>query len=312
MVSVQTERRASLSPFWTVWAPAIISGGVLTISVISCALISIALGQDANWDLRNYHVYNAYAFLGNRLNIDFAPAQQQTYFNPLLDTLIYFLMTQLPPRWFGFVLGGLHGMNAWLIFLIARQTLSPINDTIRTILSVLCAVLGLYGAMSFAQIGTTMHDLTTAMFVLFAILMLVSERPPWIAGLALGLGIGFKYTLVVYAAGFAAAILAYSKWSFKARPVRLDRAPQRGAAFAIARASRRARTRSIGSCSRARGLSLILPIPPAVAPPPSLGPARYLVARDHRLPAFRNVHLLMNVLHRDLLVSARSLALKRE
>jgi hypothetical protein len=50
----------------------------------------------------------------------------------------------------------------------------------------------------------------------------------------------------------------------------------------------------------------------AVAPPPSPGPAHYLVARDHRLPALRHVHLLMNVLHRDLLVSARSLALKRE
>jgi hypothetical protein len=37
-------------------------------------------------------------------------------------------------------------------------------------------------------------------------------------------------------------------------PVRLDRAPQRGAAFAITRASRRARPRSIGSRSRARGL----------------------------------------------------------
>jgi phosphohistidine phosphatase SixA len=36
-------------------------------------------------------------------------------------------------------------------------------------------------------------------------------------------------------------------------PVRLDRAPQRGAAFALTRASRRARTRSIGSRSRARG-----------------------------------------------------------
>jgi hypothetical protein len=83
-------------------------------------------------------------------------------------------------------------------------------------------------------------------------------------------------------------------------PVRLDRAPQRGAAFAITRASRRARTRSIGSRSRARGSSVIFDHPPAVAPfapPPS--PARYLVARDHRLPAFRNVHLLVNVLHSD-------------
>src|SRR5262244_2513309 len=51
-------------------------------------------------------------------------------------------------------------------------------------------------------------------------------------------------------------------------PVRLDRAPQRGAAFAIIRASRRARTRSIGSRSRARGSSLIFDHPPAVAPPP--------------------------------------------
>src|SRR6516165_11895953 len=76
-------------------------------------------------------------------------------------------------------------------------------------------------------------------------------------------------------------------------PVRLDRAPQRGAAFALTRASRRARTRSIGSRSRAsrsraRGSSLIFNHPPAVARPPSPGPAHYLVARDHRLPALRH------------------------
>src|SRR5262249_49379949 len=162
----------------------------LAISVISSGLVSVAPGQDANWDLRNYHIYNAYAFLENRLNIDFAPAQQQTYFNPLLDILIYFPMTHLPPRWFGFLLGGLHGVNAWLIFLIAQKTLSTINPVTHTIISLLCAFLGLYGAMSFSEIGTTFHDLTTALFVLFAILILVSERPPWIAGLALGLGIG--------------------------------------------------------------------------------------------------------------------------
>src|SRR5262249_59720072 len=39
-------------------------------------------------------------------------------------------------------------------------------------------------------------------------------------------------------------------------PVRLDRAPQRGAAFAAANASRRVRTRSIGSRSRASGSSV--------------------------------------------------------
>src|SRR5215831_12134667 len=49
-------------------------------------------------------------------------------------------------------------------------------------------------------------------------------------------------------------------------PVRLDRAPQRGAAFAITRASRRARTRSIGSRSRTTGSLLIFDHPPAVTP----------------------------------------------
>jgi hypothetical protein len=69
----------------------------------------------------------------------------------------------------------------------------------------------------------------------------------------------------------------HERWLDHVRlPVRLDRAPQRGAAFAIPNASRRARMRSIGSRSRARGSSLILPIPPAVAPPPPPGPTRYL------------------------------------
>src|SRR5262245_54334556 len=108
----------------------------------------------------------------------------------------------------------------------------------------------------------------------------------------------------------------------RGRPVRRSRS-QRGAAFALTSASRRARTRSIGSRLPARGQLLIfgrcsfsrspviarVPSPPS---PPSPGPARDLVARDHGLPALRNVHLLVNVLHRDVLASAGSLALKRE
>ena len=30
-------------------------------------LIALALGQDANWDLRNYHWYNPYAFLNGKI-----------------------------------------------------------------------------------------------------------------------------------------------------------------------------------------------------------------------------------------------------
>src|SRR5262245_19516102 len=99
-------------------------------------------------------------------------------------------------------------------------------------------------------------------------------------------------------------------------PVRFERAPHRGAAFAVSNASKRARIRSIGlrsrgsllSDSRSRGSLFIFR-----HPPPSLPRApRYRVARDHGLPAFRDVHLLVNVLHSDVLVSPGSLALQRE
>src|SRR5438132_11213000 len=90
-------------------------------------------------------------------------------------------------------------------------------------------------------------------------------------------------------------------------PVRLERAPHRGAAFALSNASKRARTRSIGS--RSRGLLFIFRSSPAVATPSLPRAPRYRVARDHGLPALRDVHLLVNVLHSDVLASPGSLAL---
>ena len=47
------------------------------------------LGQDQNWDLLNYHFYNAYALFHGRIFMDFAPAGIQTYSNPLLDTFSF-------------------------------------------------------------------------------------------------------------------------------------------------------------------------------------------------------------------------------
>ena len=60
--------------------------------------ISLALGQDANWDLKNYHIYIPYAFMHGRLGLDVAPAQMaqmQTYLNPLLDIPYFLLAVQL-------------------------------------------------------------------------------------------------------------------------------------------------------------------------------------------------------------------------
>ena len=65
-------------------------------SVAICAgltlLAVLHLGQDRNWDLANYHLYNPHALLGGRYGFDIAPAQLQTWHNPMLDVPLYLLM----------------------------------------------------------------------------------------------------------------------------------------------------------------------------------------------------------------------------
>jgi hypothetical protein len=64
------------------------------------------MGLDANLDLRNYHYYNAYAFLTDRQALDVAPGQRQTFMNPLLDLPFYWMAQAWPPVWVG-------GCGAW-------------------------------------------------------------------------------------------------------------------------------------------------------------------------------------------------------
>jgi len=72
---------------------------------ILSGFISLALGRHVSFDLLNYHFYNAYAFLHDRLNYDIAPAGFQTYWNPAMDLPVYWMMRHLSSRWVGFLLG---------------------------------------------------------------------------------------------------------------------------------------------------------------------------------------------------------------
>ena len=54
-----------------------INCGQLVICLAGGALASWWLGQDANFDLKNYHLYNPFALLEGRHEIDFAVAAFQ-------------------------------------------------------------------------------------------------------------------------------------------------------------------------------------------------------------------------------------------
>ena len=77
----------------------------------------LALGQDANWDLRNYHFYNAYAFLNNRYAQDLLPSQTPYFYNPLMDVPFFVLATHAPAKVAGFCLGICAGTEFYPSFL---------------------------------------------------------------------------------------------------------------------------------------------------------------------------------------------------
>lgn len=182
-------------------------------------LVSVLLGQDSNWDLFNYHWYNAFSWLNGKHHIDLAPAGLQSYFNPLLDLPYYVLNQHLPAPWVGFVMGWLHGLNFLLLLGIARKALPdlPAEDSYRVPL--LLAAAGCLTANFLSVLGNSMGDNTTALFELATLLILLSHWQrlcigswhgmlvAWAAGLIAGLGAGLKLTNIIYAVAFCPALL---------------------------------------------------------------------------------------------------------
>jgi hypothetical protein len=180
-------------------------------------LLSLKMGQDRNWDLRNYHLYNPFALLNGKVGVDLAPAQMQTYFNPTIDLLYYGLIKSLPGPVVGFIMGALQGLNFVLLTIIARALLPVTADGARNRLPILLALAGLCGNGFIAQLGSTMGDNLTALAVLGALVLLMRQWPQIrdgagmgalvAAGLAMGLGVGLKLTVAVYALALCLSLL---------------------------------------------------------------------------------------------------------
>jgi hypothetical protein len=180
-------------------------------------LLSVCLGQDDNWDMKNYHWYNPYALLNGRLDVDMAPGQWQSYFNPMIDVPYYLLTTFLPGPVVGFVMGAVHGLNFVLLLAIARLLLGAAAASTR--LALLLALAGVCGAGFLSELGNTMGDNLTALLVLSSLWLVLrhwQRLHAWsgrtiglllLSGAVMGLGAGLKLTNATYAAALCLALL---------------------------------------------------------------------------------------------------------
>ena len=187
--------------------------------VLACAGFALALGQDTNWDVRNYHFYSGYALLNKPLNFDFAPAQVQTFFNPLMHVPSYVLLAHLPSTAVAALLGAVQGLNFYLLFRIAQTLLWNWRPASRFWLSFCSAASGCWGAVFVAEIGTTFGDSVISLLILTGLLILLrrlqpgafcrpaADRSPVIAGAIFGLAAGLKLTTSIYVAAATAFLL---------------------------------------------------------------------------------------------------------
>jgi hypothetical protein len=203
---------------------------VFAAGFVLCGAVSLLAGQDNNWDLRNYHYYNAYAFLTDRIGFDFAPAQRQSYLNPFLDLPFYLGVRHLDPRLLGFLMGGVHGLSLGLLFAVCTIVFRDHSAKVRLGLSALCTGAGLYAPVFLGEVGASHNDVLVGLFVLTALLLLVrtlAVQPSLatraarisliVASLVLGVGAGLKPTLMPHALAFAVAVCAVERtWRTRA------------------------------------------------------------------------------------------------
>jgi hypothetical protein len=182
-------------------------------------LLVVVRGRNSDWDFRNYHWYNPYAWLTGRSGVDVAVAHHATYYNPLADVPVY-LAAQVLPGWgVAFLLGSVHGLNLLLVYRLARHALAAQPHTRGEWVALALAVAGTTGGMALVMVGNPSNDLTLSLLVLLSLLAIVRHESRHtvprgelarfaVAGLLCGSAIGLKLTMAPFAFGLAAGVFA--------------------------------------------------------------------------------------------------------
>jgi len=193
---------------------------LLAVVPFAFGLLALYLGQDANWDLRNYHWYNAYAFVTGRYLFDLLPSQTPFFYNPTLDVPFFLLASHASAKTAAFVLGTVQGLNFILLFMLAHAALVVPSPRQKIVVCAAIAAIGMLGAGGIAQIGTTFYDNVTSLGLFLSALLVVRHFETLIngparraaalafaAGFPAGVMMGLKLPSVIFCLGFCFALL---------------------------------------------------------------------------------------------------------
>ena len=183
-------------------------------------LAAIDLGQDANWDLANYHLYNPHAWLNDRYSLDIAAAQLQSWHNPVLDLPLYLLVRK-----------GAHGalITLWLtvpamvaLFAGVRLLEGLLDRPARPWEVVAFSITAISAPTMYSTLGSSMNDGFVAAGMVSALLVVSRPDLGWrswlMSGAIAGATAGLKLSAMPYCFGLiAAALVARAPRSFPMR-----------------------------------------------------------------------------------------------
>ncbi len=200
-----------VTPLSTYWILAFTT----TVAVLSW--YAYARGQDVNWDQLNYHLGLPRLLATGHFWDSIAPAGLHSYITPTLYQAQFAAVRSLPPLTFAALLAGLQTIS-FLLAAAACANLAglKIGCSWRDLpVPLLGFLLCLLAPVPLSEAGTTFIDVTTASLVLAAYLLLLTRgtllplgRSGFLAGLLLGLAVGFKLTNLPFLLGCIGFALA--------------------------------------------------------------------------------------------------------
>ncbi len=193
---------------------------LLVVCVFFAGTASKLMGQDANWDLQNYHFYIPWAWLTGRLyGWDIAAAQLQSYHNPLPDIPFYLMVAaDWRPRIIAFVLAIPAGIAAFFLLKLLPLLFRDLPQRERWFATIGAAIIGLTAAMGRGVLGSTMNDWFGTALIVAAIWLIVrglAHGPSaplatgalLVSGVLCGLATGTKMTFGVFPVGLCVGLL---------------------------------------------------------------------------------------------------------
>ena len=175
-----------------------------------------------DFDFYSYHYFNGWAFLHNRINIDFMPCFFRSYFNPILDTLNYLSLEKLNnyPLIFTLFSGIKYGVFTFLAykifnFVFGEKEKSDIFSTI------FCTIITAASPIILFCITFENTDIQIGILILLGLYIYLKNlfTPDgknrsysiFFAAFIIGLAVGLKYSCVSFAIGIPLATLCINK-----------------------------------------------------------------------------------------------------